>query len=280
MGDDLSVVNAARVSFQNKSGWVQRPYKDAKQLGNLETTDEEFPYKTDFDGYPVAFTESGRSLSGPVLSKADTNLINYLARGMSSKEWSKKLETLVSLESEFEVEDLVNQLTDMATHWTPFTHTAISLRMSAPVPIRTQCFKHKIGFTENEESRRYIKSTPELYVPDVFRLQSGSVKQGSSGVHPQSDKWRDAYIFKAYEAIALYEGMVADEVGVEQARFILPQGCEVNWIWTGNLAAFARYYNQRIDSHAQKESQELAKLVREIIEPLYPVSWRALTKGK
>lgn len=24
-------------------------------------------------------------------------------------------------------------------HWSPFAHTSISLRMSAPVPIRTQC---------------------------------------------------------------------------------------------------------------------------------------------
>ena len=31
-------------------------------------------------------------------------------------------------------------------HWTPFAHTSITLRMTAPVPIRTQCFKHKVGF--------------------------------------------------------------------------------------------------------------------------------------
>lgn len=24
-------------------------------------------------------------------------------------------------------------------HWTPFSHTAITLRMTAPIPIRTQC---------------------------------------------------------------------------------------------------------------------------------------------
>jgi thymidylate synthase (FAD) len=276
MGTDLSIVNAARVSFSNKSDWVQRPYKEDSD--DLETTNEEFPLWIDYDGYPRAFLEDGRELSGAMLKRSDENLINFLARGMSSKDWQANIAAIEC--GEVDIEETLVKLIDMATHWTPFTHTAISLRMSAPVPIRTQCFKHKIGFTENEESRRYIKSTPELYVPDVFRLQSGSVKQGSSGVHPQSDKWRDAYIFKAYEAIALYEEMVADEVGVEQARFILPQGCEVNWIWTGNLAAFARYYNQRIDSHAQKESQELAKLVREIIEPLYPVSWKALTKGK
>src|SRR3990172_1436969 len=50
-------------------------------------------------------------------------------------------------------------------HWTPFAHTALKFRCSAPVPIRTQAFKHKIGMVENEESRRYISSTPEIYIP-------------------------------------------------------------------------------------------------------------------
>ena len=34
--------------------------------------------------------------------------------------------------------------------------------------------------------------------------------------------------------------------------------------------------NQRIDSHAQKEIQDLAKEVGNIIQPLFPVSWKAL----
>jgi thymidylate synthase (FAD) len=54
----------------------------------------------------------------------------------------------------------------------------------------------------------------------------------------------------------------------------------VNWIWTGSLAAFARFYNQRVDPHAQKEIQDLAKEVGEIIEPLFPVSWNALVGAK
>lgn len=73
--------------------------------------------------------------------------------------------------------------------------------------------------------------------------------------------------------------MIEDGVCPEQARFILPQGCEVNWVWTGSLYAFANYYSQRSDSHAQRESQELAAEVDAIIAPLFPVSWAALTKG-
>lgn len=163
-------------------------------------------------------------------------------------------------------------------HWTPFTHTAITLRMQAPVPIRTQCFKHKVGFVENEESRRYISSTPELFVPEYFRSKpEGSIKQGSGDKHPKSDHWLKMYTSRVNDSMWAYIAMIEDGVCPEQARFILPQGVEVNWIWTGNLMSYARFYNQRTDPHAQKEIQELAHMVGEIIKPLFPVSWRTLT---
>lgn len=89
---------------------------------------------------------------------------------------------------------------------------------------------------------------------------------------------------KTYErtcklAIDLYEEMIADGICPEQARFILPQGVEVNWVWTGSLYAYANFYNQRSDSHAQQEVQDLAEEVNKIIAPLYPISWKALTQG-
>lgn len=166
-------------------------------------------------------------------------------------------------------------------HWTPFAHTAISLRMKAPVPIRTQCFKHKAGFVENEESRRYISSRPELFIPDDFRLKpEGSIKQGSGETHPMSESWKRIYADKANEMIDLYMAMIEDGVCPEQARFSLPQGCQVNWYWTGNLAAYARFFNQRTDSHAQKEVRDLAHMVAKHIAPLFPYSWKALTNRK
>ncbi len=213
MGSDLSIVNAARVSFDKTSEW--------------DWIDD------DLGGYPV-------------LKAADERLIHYLAKH---------------------------------DHWTPFAHTSITLRMKAPVPIRTQCFKHKQGLVENEESRRYISSTPELFVPEHFRCKpEGSVKQGSGGRHPHSDAWKRAYKVHCDYAIELYLLMLDDGVCPEQARFVLPQGVQVNWIWTGNLYAFANFYLKRTDAHAQQEVQQLAAMVGQVIAPLFPVSWKALTQ--
>lgn len=264
MGSDLSVVNAARVSFDKQSEWESVSHSNMTAL--LE----------DVNLKDYTWVSSGNSGCYIKLKDEDANLIRYLARGMSSKERDKVVEEALKAETRQVLLDCFDRL-NADPHWTPFAHTAISLRMQAPVPIRTQCFKHKQGLVENEESRRYISSTPNLYVPDVFRMApTNGAKQGSGGVHLETDRWREDYKRKAQECILLYETMVHFGVCPEQARFVLPQGCEVQWIWTGNLYAFANFYLKRTDPHAQKEIQDLARMVGDIIEPLFPVSWKAL----
>lgn len=166
-------------------------------------------------------------------------------------------------------------------HWTPFAHPQIMLRMTAPIAIRTQCFKHKAGFVENEESRRYITDTPEFFVPIFREKPDGSIKQGSG----EELEWalqrrfqRD-YVEVCNKAISEYNSLIAADISPEQARFVLPQGVYTQWIWTGSLAAYARFYKQRTDPHAQEEIQDLARMVGEIIQPLFPVAWEVLTKG-
>lgn len=201
MGDDLTVVNAARVSF-------------AKESAELEGRDEK--------------------------------LISYLAKH---------------------------------GHWTPFSHPQITLRYTVPIFVARQEFKHIVGFTRNEESRRYIDDDPEFFTPDVWRSRpEGSVKQGSGGAHPCSDDFSIDYEHLIEIAQSIYKDMIENGVAPEQARMILPQSMYTSYYVTGSLAAFARFYKQRSDSHAQKEIQDLAEMVQDIIKPLYPHSWEALTK--
>lgn len=235
-------------------------------------------YLTDRDVANFA-RQSFAKLADHFTEEQNHNLIKFLARGMSSGDWEKLLTKMQVAKSMDEVRDLACYLRKIPEHWVPFGHPHISIRMQAPVPIARQAFKHKIGLIESEESRRYISTRPELYVPGAFRASAANVKQGSAGKHPRSIEWTTTYIDQCSSAIAYYEQMINDGVCPEQARLILPQGVEVNWLWTGSLYAFANFYNQRSDSHAQQEIQELAKEVDKIIAPLYPISWAALTKG-
>jgi len=78
--------------------------------------------------------------------------------------------------------------------------------------------------------------------------------------------------------LSLYQALLSDGVAPEQARMVLPQNTMTEWIWTGSLMAFARVCKQRLDAHAQQETQEVAKMINDIVEPLFPVSWKALTE--
>ncbi|HVH90930.1 MAG TPA: FAD-dependent thymidylate synthase [Candidatus Acidoferrum sp.] len=221
------------------------------------------------------------------------NLIRFLARGMTSGDWDKLLDTMVNLditdgalnnmepsEIKRKAKELAVYLRSIPEHWVPFGHPQISLRMQVPVPIARQLFKHKIGMVESEESRRYVSGTPTLFIPDTFRGKAANVKQGSGDTHPDSDAWRVAYIDHCNEAIDMYDNMIAAGVCPEQARFILPQGVEVQWLWTGSLYAMANIYNQRRPGgHAQKETQWVAEQIDKIIRPLFPVAWSALVDG-
>lgn len=214
MGDDLTVVNAARVSFHKESEW---DYERDWRHGVLEKS----------------------------LLERDRKLIHYLAKHR---------------------------------HWTPFAHPQITLRIKAPISIRTQLFKHKVGFVENEVSRRYVSDTPEFYDPVWRKAPTDGAKQGSGdfvseGVSEMSEIASDSM----RKAIHTYEMLLERGVAPEQARFVLPQGTYTEWWWTGSLAGYARVHGLRSDPHAQWEVREYALAIGKVIAPLFPESWKALT---
>ena len=200
MGSDLTVVNAARVSFNKRS----------KEL-----------------------------------SEGDEKLINYLAKH---------------------------------NHWTPFAHPQVQFHIKAPIFVRTQLFKHKVGMVENEISRRYVDFEPDFYTPYYWRERPDkSIKQGSGdkeieGATRVEEIYKQAVNFArdAYD-VALIEG-VAPEI----ARGILPQCMYTEWYWTGSLASLARVVKQRGEHTAQEETQHYAFAIDDIMCDLFPVAWRAL----
>jgi thymidylate synthase (FAD) len=219
MGSDLTVVNAARVSFNKKSSWDEEC--TATQDGFIDVT--------------------------YILKDKDKKLINYLAKH---------------------------------EHWTPFAHPQITLHIKAPMPIRTQFFKHKVGFVENEISRRYVDDAPEYYVPR-FSSRPVNAKQGAGELLNEHDGNRAHLIYSQAIEMAnnAYEDLINLGVAPEQARFVLPQATYTEWYWTGSLAAYARFCKQRMAPHAQAEIREYANLISEIISPYFPVSWPILVNS-
>lgn len=162
-------------------------------------------------------------------------------------------------------------------HWTPFSQPQVQLRIKMPIFIARQWYKHQVGFTRNEVSRRYVSYEPEFYVPTEWRKRADSVKQGSSDevVHGNDVFCQTAESY-TNQIKRVYTGMIENNICPEQARMILPQSMYTEFVETGSLAAYARLCKLRLDSHAQREIQWYAESVEKLIEPLFPVSWQAL----
>lgn len=163
-------------------------------------------------------------------------------------------------------------------HWTPFAHPQVTLHVKAPVFVARQLFKHKVGTTENEVSRRYVDDKPEFYTPSLWRKRpDDSIKQGSSNDEVENPESVDDFYKKAIDLCQqAYEYSIMSGVAPEIARGILPQSMMTEWYWTVSLATAARIFNQRADSHAQAESQEYAWAIDTLLAPLFPFSWEAL----
>lgn len=178
------------------------------------------------------------------LSDKDTKLINYLAKH---------------------------------GHWSPFSHCFLTFRIKAPIFVARQLQKHQVGLAWNEVSRRYVDSEPEFYIPDGWRKRAENVKQGSSDelANGQLNK-TTMYNDLMERADDLYKALLAVGVCPEQARMVLPQSMMTEWYWSGSLYAFSRVCKLRLDSHAQKETQEIALGIADHCIEHFPVSWVAL----
>ena len=207
MGDDLAVVNAARVSFAKTSCWHD----------------------------------------GDELKEQDKKLINYLAKHK---------------------------------HWTPFSQPQIQFRIKMPIFVARQWYKHSVGFTRNEESRRYVSTEPQCYAPTEWRKAAENVKQGSSEELVDLWPWRQRRLEDIVaHTTTLYREMIDLGVCPEQARMILPQSMYTEFVEVGSLAAYARLYSLRSSKEAQKEVRLYAEAVGRVMQELFPVSWEALTNG-
>lgn len=176
-------------------------------------------------------------------------------------------------------EKLVNYLAKHH-HISPFFHPQLRLRIKMPIFVAREWFRHQIGFARNEVSRRYVSDTPECWVPSVddLREKDPKVKQGSRDTAVEHAEELHQVISTHVEGcINLYEHLLKQNVAPEVARCVLPQSMYTEFIETGSLAAYARLYQLRTDPTAQKEIREYAKKLGELLEPHFPVSWKALT---
>ena len=149
--------------------------------------------------------------------------------------------------------------------------------IEAPIPIRTQLFKHKYGFVENEISRRYVDSAPEFYYPPIWRERAPSLKQGSKETPVRFSFLADFIARAVYTVSRLgYSGLLRLGVCPEQSRFLLSQGMMTQWYWTGSVDAIHRACSLRLKPDTQEETRWIMQQVKTLTEERWPLTCQKL----
>ena len=183
--------------------------------------------------------------------------------------------------TEFKEQDakLINYLAKH-NHISPFFHPQIQFRIKMPIFVAREWYRHQIGFSRNEVSRRYVSDTPECWDPtaDEFRAKDEKVKQGSKDEPVElADTAKNLYATSTRISLEAYDELLKLGVAPEIARTVLPQSMYTEFIETGSLAAYARLFKLRTSPDAQREIQKYARELGKLLEEKFPVSWKALT---
>jgi len=155
-------------------------------------------------------------------------------------------------------------------HTSPFRHPQLQFRITCPIYVERQMFKHQVGLTANSISGRYVDFSDSYTLPDQLRLQSKDSKQGSDGVlsEPLNQELCDKIEDLVDQSASLYGELCEAGVAKEQARIVLPLCLNTQFIWTGSLAAFLHMWSLRIKPDAQQETMTLAKMMLDLVENL------------
>ena len=185
-----------------------------------------------------------RAFNVPIFKSADPHLVEDWTPMLADvdNDWWNKIELYEGL------------------GWNAQKLKVAQFRIKMPIFIARQWYKHQIGFTRNEVSRRYVSDAPEFFIPNEWRLQAPSVKQGSSNeVHRHSGDMQ-GWIANATESItSKYNELMNDEnICPEQARSVLPQSMYTEFVETGSIFAYRRLIELREDPHAQLEVRKYA----------------------
>ena len=153
-------------------------------------------------------------------------------------------------------------------HIAPFRHPQIQFRITCPIYVERQLFKHQVGISVNSISGRYVDFSDSYTKIKQFRLQSKSSKQGSGEDLNGADNLHALQIQnKVIEWCSkAYQDLIDLGISKEQARTILPLNLNTTFIWTGSLLALFHLFNLRLKSDTQQETREVAMQMLDLIK--------------
>jgi thymidylate synthase (FAD) len=164
-------------------------------------------------------------------------------------------------------------------HWSIFEMASMGLEMNTTRGIAAQILRHR-SFNFQEFSQRYADTTLLAEEIPLFELRRQDDKNRQNSIDDMSDeiryKWNSKIREHFSKAKALYDGMIADGIAKECARFILPLATPTRLYVYGNIRSWITYIALREKHGTQKEHMIIAKECKRIFSEQFPLITESL----
>lgn len=171
-------------------------------------------------------------------------------------------------------------------HGSPFEHGMMTFRITAPIFVWREFMRHRIGFSYNEQSGRYMELAAEAYIPPIERPLTQIGKAGAyEFVQGTADQYEITIkeLCKSYDqAWSSYHAMLDAGIAKEIARICLPVATYSTAYVTCNprslmsfLSLRTKHPTSKFPSYPQWEIENVAVRMEAIFADLYPITYTA-----
>jgi flavin-dependent thymidylate synthase len=280
MGDDSSIVQAARVSYgkdeqENILNLVTSPVSGSliRRLKIWLTTKDMNFWDLQVNHKYSEWVRIGT----PDKELIQNSKYSWILKGCNTAgptEWPNEKDRQL-------IRYLMNH-----SHTTPFEMVEFKFMVQVPMDCWRQWIRHRTA-SVNEYSTRYTEALDFFQVtsPSEWRLQASDNKQGSSGFLEEGDLAEaftrepktgcDLTVLEDnFHCMArhIYEERLTLGIAKEQARKDLPLSTYTRAYWKCDLHNIFNFLRLRMDSHAQLEIRSFANSMFEIVQQICPVA--------
>lgn len=175
-------------------------------------------------------------------------------------------------------------------HGSPFEHGSMTFRIEAPIFVWREFMRHRIGFSYNEQSGRYMEMLPIFYHPDASRPLKQVGKPGAyefvQGEYEETVFVTNVILDASMDSWAAYQRMLGAGIAKEVARMVLPVNIYSSAYVTCNPRSLMSFLSLRtkdglstFPSFPQWEIEQVARLMERHFEDLFPYTSIAFDKN-
>lgn len=168
-------------------------------------------------------------------------------------------------------------------HWSPYEMVNMCVEINTTRDIARQLLRHR-SFSFQEFSQRYAEVTKLEEAPlREARLQDTKNRQNSITVKDEAlqDWWENYQAKVSNDAIIIYNEALKHGIAKEVARAVLPEGLTMSKMYmNGTLRSWIHFYQLRSGNGTQKETQQVALAIGDLLLENFPTICKVLMENK